>query len=292
MYELVSITSNCFYIESPAKIGLLSYNDKAYLIDSGSDASAAKKVKRHLDERSLHLEAIFNTHSHADHIGGNRYLQKQTLCNIYAPGIECDFTLHPILEPSYLYGGNPFSELRHKFLMAESSEAKVLTKEDTPEGLSIIPLPGHSFDMVGFRTCDDVVFLADALSSERTLEKYQISFLVDVKSYLETLEEICKMSARCFVPSHAEMTENIEPLARVNIAKVHEICETIISLSREKITFEELLKKLFDHYSLQLNYEQYVLVGSTLRSYITYLKDKGELKSYIEDNRLLITSGE
>nr|MCR5732459.1 hypothetical protein [Sphaerochaetaceae bacterium] len=120
--------------------------------------------------------------------------------------------------------------------------------------------------------------------------KYQISFLVDVESYLRTLEEICNMDARIFIPSHAEMTENIGPLARLNIAKVNEICETVIALSKEAVTFEILLRKLFDHYSLTLTYEQYVLVGSTLRSYITYLKNKGDVKSCIENNQLLFTS--
>ena len=41
-------------------------------------------------------------------------------------------------------------------------------------------LPGHFFDMVGFRIADDVVYLADCLSSKETLDKYQINVLYDV----------------------------------------------------------------------------------------------------------------
>ena len=36
--------------------------------------------------------------------------------------------------------------------------------------------------------------------------------------------------------------------------------------------FEELLKLLFDEYELVMNFEQYVLVGSTVRSYLAWLK--------------------
>ena len=64
------------------------------------------------------MKAIFNTHSHADHIGGNRYLQFQTGCSLYASGIECAFTRELLLEPAFLYGGNPPRDLRHKFPMA------------------------------------------------------------------------------------------------------------------------------------------------------------------------------
>ena len=44
--------------------------------------------------------------------------------------------------------------------MAQESDAQELTKESLPEGFEIIPLPGHFFDMVGFRTPDDVVYTA------------------------------------------------------------------------------------------------------------------------------------
>ena len=175
MYELIQLTEQTYYIKSPANIGLVRLEgQEVCLIDSGSDKDAGRKVRQILDRNGWTLKAIYNTHAHADHIGGNRYLQGQTGCRIYAPGIDCAFTRYPILEPSLLYGGYPPKDLRHKFLMAQDSGAEVLTAEALPEGFESIPLPGHFFDMVGFRTADDVVFLADCLSSREILEKYQV----------------------------------------------------------------------------------------------------------------------
>ncbi len=191
MYELIQVSEQSYYIQSPAKIGLVKLNEQdVCLIDSGNDKDAGKKVKRILDANGWRLTAIYNTHSHADHIGGNKYLQGQTGCKIYAPGIECAFTRYPILEPSLLYGGYPCKELRHKFLMAQESDSQELTPACLPEGFEIIPLPGHFFDMVGFRTADDVVYLADCLSSKETLDKYKIGFIYDVAAYLDTLEKL------------------------------------------------------------------------------------------------------
>lgn len=288
MYELNHITGGSYYIQSPSKMGLVKLSDTdVCLIDSGNDKDAGRKVRQLLDANGWHLTAIYNTHSNADHIGGNRYLQGQTKCKIYAQGIECDITRHPVLEPAFLYGGFPPKDLRHKFLMAQESDAKELTPGVLPEGFALLQLPGHFFHMVGFRSPDDVVYLADCLSSRETLDKYQIGFVYDVAAYLDTLEKVKTMQAAAFVPAHAEVTEDIAPLAQYNIDKVLEIAAHMVELCAEPVIFEELLKKLFDDYGLTLTFEQYVLVGSTVKSYLAWLKDTGRLTALFEDNRLL-----
>ena len=288
MYELIPVTENSYYIQSPAKIGLVRLDgERVCLIDSGNDKDAGRKVRQLLDTKGWKLTAIYNTHSNADHIGGNKYLQGQTRCRIYAPGIERAFTQYPVLEPSFLYGGYPCKDLRHKFLMAQESGAEPLTPQVLPEGFALIPLPGHFFDMVGFRTPDDVVYLADCLSSRETLDKYQIGFVYDVAAYLDTLEKVKTLSARMFVPAHAPAAEEIADLAQYNIDKVREIAGRILELCAQPLGFEDILRRLFAAYQLTMDFEQYVLVGSTVRSYLSWLKDTGKLSAAFEDNLLL-----
>lgn len=288
MYELIQVSERSYYIQSPAKIGLVRLKDQdVCLIDSGNDKDAGRKVRQILDKNHWNLTAIYNTHSNADHIGGNSYLQGQTGCKIYAPGIECDFTRHPILEPSFLYGGYPCKDLRHKFLMAKESDAEELTEDCLPDGFEMIHLPGHFFDMVGFRTPDDVVYLADCLSSRETLDKYQIGFIYDVAAYLRTLEQVRSLTASAFVPAHAQVTTDISELAQYNMDKVHEVAEKIVALCAEPLCFETILQRLFAEYSLTMNFEQYVLVGSTVRSYLAWLNDAGRVNARFENNMLL-----
>lgn len=287
MYELIQVSEQSYYIQSPAKIGLVKLNEQdVCLIDSGNDKDAGRKVRQLLDANGWQLTAIYNTHSNADHIGGNKYLQGQTGCKIYAPGIDCAFTRHPVLEPSFLYGGYPCKELRHKFLMAQESDAQELTQESLPDGFEIIPLPGHFFDMVGFRTPDDVIYLADCLSSRETLDKYQIGFIYDVAAYLKTLEMVKSMRAKMFIPAHAAASEDVADLAQYNINKVLEIADKITGICQEPLCFETILQKLFADYGLTMNFEQYVLVGSTVRSYLAWLKDTSRLNSLFENNML------
>lgn len=288
MYELIQVAPHTYYIQSPAKIGVVETSDgHVVLIDSGNDKEAGRKVRQHLDRQGWTLDAIYNTHSNADHIGGNAYLAKQTGCALYAPGIEAAFTQHPILEPALLYGGYPMKALRHKFLLAQESDAQPLTPEHLPAGFELIPLPGHFFDMIGLRTPDDVVFLADCLSSQATLDKYQISYVYDVAAYLDTLERVKEMHAALFVPAHADATDNIAPLAQYNIDKVNEIAGHILDFCAAPHTFEEVLQHLFTSYDLAMTFEQYALVGSTVRNYLSWLLDSENLSANFSDSRLL-----
>lgn len=287
MYELIRAGERSYYIDCPAKIGLFETEGGVCLVDSGNDKDAGRKVRQILDKNGWKLLAILVTHSNADHIGGCQYLQKQTGCRVFAPGIEAAFTRSPVLEPAFLYGGFPPKALRHKFLMAQPSPAEDVSAPGFPAGVDIIPLPGHFFDMVGYRTPDGTAYIADCVSSAATLEKYGVPFIYDVAAYLDTLRKLPELEAGLYVPAHAEAVEDIAPLAELNLRHVEALCESVLDLCTEPICFDELLRRVFDRWALQLTMEQYVLVGSTVKSILSWHLDAGRAETLIENNRLL-----
>lgn len=288
MYELIPVSRHDWYIDCPAKIGLVQTGDKeVILIDSGSDKDAAKKVLRHIDANGWKLTAIFATHSHADHIGGCKLLQDRTGCTVYAPGLDAVYTNHPELEAMTLWGGKPFKDLANKFLMAQPCRAETLTREVLPEGMEMIPLPGHCFDMVGYRTKDGNVFLGDCVSSEETLRKYGIGYLWDPGAGLAALEQVKTLRAERFIPAHAPVTEDIIPLAERNIAAIEDTAQKLLEILSTPVTFEDALAQIFAAYGLTMNAQQYVLIGSTLRSYLSWLHSQGKAAFRFENNRML-----
>lgn len=288
MYELVQVANNSYYVNCPAKIGLYRNDDNSvYLVDSGNDKDAGRKVRQILDKNGWTLKAILVTHSNADHIGGCKYLQAQTGCKIFAPGIEADFTRHPILEPAFLYGGYPPKDLRHKFLLAQESEVVDITSVDFPKEVEIIPLPGHFFDMVGYKMPDGVCFMADCVSSAATLEKYRVGYIYDVKAYLETLDYIEALEAPVFVPAHTEAVSSMAELAQLNRGVVLEIIDKLLDICAEPLCFESILQRVFTDYGLVMNFEQYVLVGNAIKSYLAYLRDSGKVDITYVDNMML-----
>ncbi len=287
MYELTQVGQKTYYINCPAKMGIYKINDtEVCLIDSGNDKEAGKKVLKILESNGWTLKLILNTHSHADHIGGNNLLQQRTNCAIYTVGVDTAFTQFPILESSFLYGGYPCKELRNKFLNAQPSNVQELTEAVLPEGLQMLRIDGHSFSMVAFKTDDEVWFLADCLTSEAIIQKYHVAFLYDVAGYIESLHTVNQLKGKLFIPAHAEPTEDIQSLVKINLEKVEEIYELLKSICAIPITFDDILKEVFDHYGLTMDFNQNVLVGSTIRSYLAYLHDRQEMHPSFVENKL------
>ena len=79
----------------------------------------------------------------------------------------------------------------------------------------------------------------------------------------------------------------VSALAQYNIDKVLEIADIITGLCRTPQTFESVLQQLFRRFDLVMDFEQYALVGSTVRSYLAWVKDTGRLQVIFDDHRLL-----
>ena len=285
MYELVKVSENCYYIESPSKVGIYRRNDTdVYLIDSGSDVGSAKKTLKICDEQGWHIKGIINTHAHADHIGGNAYIQEKTDCDIFCSTLDIPFIEHTIINPLHIYGGYFPKEMEHKFFLAKDSKVLNLDSEKFPSELRIFDISGHSLGMIAIVTPDNVAFVGDIVSSDIIIEKYGITYLLDIKKHLSSLEFVENMDAEKFVMSHVETTDDIKPLIDSNRKKIFEICDKILEICNEPTTFETLLQKLFYHYNLRMCIRQHSLVGSTVRSYLSYLKNEGKIDAVVDNN--------
>lgn len=285
--ELVPVGEKTYYIKNVTNIGVYKINENdVCLIDSGNDKEAGRQILKIVNEQGWNVKYIINTHSNADHIGGNKLIQDRTNCIILANNVEKAFTEFPILESSFLYGGYPFKDIRNKFLLAKESVVTPLDN-NLPDGLEYFSLKGHFFDMIGIKTSDNVYFLADSLFSEETITKYHLFYIYDVKEFLNTLDYLETLEGDIFIPSHCAETDNISSLIKINKSKVNEIIDIIYNACKNGITFEQLLKYIFDEFNLVMNANQYVLVGSTIRSYLSYLLDENKLCYEFKNNKML-----
>ena len=337
------LVGNTFVARGPTNLGLYVFRQgdaaRAVVIDSGGDEDSGRRIVRECERLGVSLAVLLNTHSNADHCGGNASVYKRTGCAIAATEIEAVFLRYPHLEPSFLAGGYPQRAIRNKFLMAPPSRATHLLEPPSelaldekgqiyirkpsgkgPSGsqgaekswgpvglegvqsgqeggglgaasdsLQIVSLPGHYFGMVGVMTPDRVFFAADALAGAPILEKYHIFFFYDVAAELETLTMLEGIEAEWFVPSHAEPIRDMRPLVGLNRAKIFEIAETIVDLvqkRRDGASLEDIVADVCTHYEIVLNANQHVLVGSTIRSYLSWLCDQDRLEYGFERNRM------
>jgi len=287
--SLQKISSNTYLIPCPTNIGVYVQDGQVVLIDSGNDKEAGRQILKLLDQRNWKLKLIINTHSNADHIGGNAFIQNKTDCRIAATRIEAAFIQNPILEPSFLYGGYPNSRLTNKFLMAKPSRVTDIIPSfgkilDT--NLEAISLPGHFFDMIGIKTPDNVIFIADSLFSEDIINKYHLFFLCDIKAHLQTLQKLNTIEADIFIPSHSIPTSSIKELIVINENKVREIITAVLSYCKGPTTFDEIISRMCKRYKIDLNFNQYALISNTIKSYLSYLYDEGKLEISFSDGNV------
>lgn len=272
-----------------------------YVVDSGRGKDDAELILRTLselcpDEKYI-LKAVINTHSHADHSGGNVYLQEKTGCKIWCSEGESAGLQNPLIQSSVEWGGNPIEELKTEFYLPLKCRADKFISESNTDLLKnggkiqYVPLPGHYFDMFGILYTDcaghRVLFAGDSFFGRQFLFKYWIPYIFDVGKELETLDKLSKFKADYYIPSHGNALSRIEETVEENqIALLStEICIMGI-LNKETLTFEELLKKVADRNEINMKTAQFILIGSTLRAYLVYLRECGKVDFYVEDNKM------
>jgi glyoxylase-like metal-dependent hydrolase (beta-lactamase superfamily II) len=289
--ELVEISKNIAYIPGAVNIGVLRNGDRCAVIDTGLDKDSGRNIKKVLESEGLVLEVIINTHSHADHFGGNDYLARNLKAKVYAPRIESGIIQNPILEPIYLFNGaTPIRNLRNKFVLAKPSPVDVIIEPGKLEviGLEveIIPLPGHCFNQIGVLV-DDVLFCADTVFSRRVLAKYKIPVVQDVKNHLETLGKLADMNYSFYVPAHTRPREDIKELVQSNLETTKGIIGDIKKLIESPKTTEQVVSELGTQYELDLTVvQQFYLIQMTVMAYLGYIYDEKESEIEMKENRL------
>lgn len=284
MFEIKHIKGNTYYYEAYTNVGIYKINDsEVILIDSCDHKRMAKGLKKQLEEMNLSVKTIINTHCHVDHICGNSLFYEAHGCQILSTKMEQRFISYPDLEPKFYYSGIDTDKRKNPFFLVEPSESEIITEENTPEGFEIIPLPGHSFEMIGVRTPDDVVFLADSVLSKATWDDYKMPFFYDVNSSIETLEKIKGITASCFVPSHNLPIEDIKELAQYNIDKMKEKKELIFD-SLEGKSFDILFKDVMEKQELHIRTEKYPMYALMVRNLLQSLVEEDKIRGVLEDN--------
>ena len=289
---LIDIAEGVAYRPGAVNIGVIKAGGEAAVVDTGLDKDSGREIRKALEDEGLKLRAIINTHSHADHYGGNDYLVRNLGAEVYAPEVEASIIQSPILEPLYLFhGAAPIGNLRNRFVMARPSpvppilqpgKAAVIGRE-----LEIVPLPGHSPNQIGVLV-DRVLFCADTVFSERVINKYRVPVVQDVGSHLQTLERLIGTLHSLYVPSHTEPVAEITPLAQLNLDATNRILEDVHSILAEPKTSEQVQAELCTRYGLDLDVvQQYFLVHTTVMAYLGHLHETKRIRTELRGNSLL-----
>lgn len=289
------LADGIFHLQGGVNIGLAVRDGQALLIDAGLDEDAARRALRAAEERGATVAAVFLTHAHADHFGGAHFLQRRLGAPLLAPALEAAMMENPLIEPLYLFGGAaPIGELRAKFTLAQPCRINRVVGpgplEIGPFRVEIVPLPGHAPHQAGLAV-DGVLFCADAVFPEETLQKHQVTFCVDMDETLATLERLPTLPYAHFAPGHGPAYAAGDEIARAcaaNRQRLEAVRELVCAALAAPQETAALVRHVADHFALRLpTATSYFLTQTTILAALSSLERAGKARAVIADNRLL-----
>jgi glyoxylase-like metal-dependent hydrolase (beta-lactamase superfamily II) len=277
----------------------------AILFDSGLDEQTAKQVDRELKKEDISLGAIINTHSHADHCGGNQYLQRvHPSVKIFATHFESHYIEHPHHEPTcFCSGAEPFQGLRNKFLEAQPSHVTdVISHADQDievcgAKLSVVALPGHTPGSIGVVTPDKVLYCGDAFYGAETFDKHGVLFYTHIGDTLTSLNKLAKLEKDAKVDAcvyyHGGLGKDVEANATRHAKKVEETSAKIHQMitDAKHASLDALTKQVMDEFKVTPpSVMSFTLTRTVVTAYVADLEKKGKISLEVRDNLLEATT--
>ena len=302
---VINISDCIYYISGPTNIGIIEEQlsdtkSNLYMIDSGCNTEDGKRIfteiTEYFSQKDITIKAIINTHSHADHCGANNYIQQKTNCEIWITENEQGSLINPFLQPIISWGGNPLPEINSSYYVAEKTVPNKIINTNEKLTLlngikiSFINLPGHYFEMVGILCENDnkkILFASDGIFGRKNIGKYWIPFLYDVKEFKNSLDTISSLNADFCIPGHGEPTSQIEETVELNKIAIISNEQCILeALKHKEQTQEDILKYVADKNEINLHIAQYMLIGCTIKAYLTFLYNEGKISYHIKENKM------
>lgn len=292
------------YLTGRLSVGAFLAGKSVVLFDSGLDKSTATAIDKALNTQGLKVNAIINTHSHADHCGGNAYFQmKNPELKIYCSDWEKPFIEMPHLEPTcFCASAEPFAALNNKHLKAEPS---IVTNLITPyedqyinildKIFRILTLPGHTPGMIGIISPDNILYCGDAFFGQDTLSKHAVLFYTNIAETIKSLNKIIALEIDGAILYHGGpivSPQEIKSLLENHIEIINNTANFILAeINKHDFrSIDELTQRVMQNYKIPDNVVQFTLTRTCVNAYITYLEQNKLVELSVKSGLLGITS--
>jgi glyoxylase-like metal-dependent hydrolase (beta-lactamase superfamily II) len=292
--QLRHLVGNIYYVPGASNVGLaITKEGQALLIDTGVGARSGRRLLQILQDHDLQLAAIFNTHCHGDHVGGNAFLVEHTGARVYAPPHDAIVIEKPVWGTMCMFGGaDPLAELEAPRFAAQACQVDVRVSEGVVvvggTEVQVVPLPGHTGSHTGY-VIEDVFFTGDILAGEEELAQSPITYAYSITMRLQSLEKLQRYCCAYYVLGHGNPEQDIQSLIERNIEQVDDVLAFIQAfLTQGCADIDQIYTAVCRHYGITVRtLKQYFLLYPTLHSYISHLSRNGDITHAFEANRLL-----
>lgn len=276
--EKIQLSDNIFIIDQGAVYTLaIESDDKVILFDSCLKKDGAKKIDKLFNKK---ISAVYNTHYHADHTGGNAYFENKFETVTYAPENEISFFRNTYLSPSFLCGGAAFKDICGSFLKAPlMRNVQPIPENAFFSDVEIKPIEtkGHSPSHTCYKI-NNILFAGDAVCGTHVIEKYKLLYLFNPQEAYGSLNLLEETEFDIMVYCHKGAAKRDDAVKIIEFNKTHirEIKQKIYELAEEK-TPEEIAQNIMDNEGIINTAETALLTTATVRGYLTWLENENLL---------------
>ena len=291
--ELRQVKGNTWVLDSWELIPLYRLDaHHCVLLDTGT-WDQRDELEAALDAAGLDPVAILCSHAHMDHMGSNAYFQKTRGTQVIMSLGEAAQIMSPLGIQLQYYNFNmgAFGQypelgtapcLPDRILLPGEREIEIGGAQ-----FEILPTPGHTIDHISVRTPDDVLYLADAMMTGRTLHHSKFPFAFCVRDYLDSMRKMRSEPADKFIVAHFGVYDEILPLVDMEARFFAERMLDLLDLIDQPTDPKKLTSDICRTYHItatKLSDVSYF--ESSSLSYLNYLRGLGYLEAYVEDNSI------
>jgi len=292
--KLTQVRGNTWVLDSWELIPLYKLDDhRCVLLDTGT-VEQREELEETLDEAGLTPVAILGSHTHIDHMGSHAYFQKtrgtQVVMSLgeagqlFSPlGMQLQYNNFPLaLFPDYPELGTAPCVPDRVILPGE--EAVTLFGAT----FGILRTPGHTVDHICVRTPDDVLYVADAMMTGRTLHYAKFPYALSMETYLDSMVELREAKAACYVVAHKGIYEDIRPFIDLELQFLRQRMEELADLMTGPTTPKDLTVAICQTYQVGTqNPRTLAYFEHASEVYLRYLVSQGLAELRVEKGRLV-----
>lgn len=283
MFKLKHLKGRTYVFMGPTNVGVYKINDyDCILIDTCHFDKVGDRLLKALKNNFLNPVAIVNTHFHGDHIGANKLIKKNFRSKIYSPTIEDFFVNNVEFYPLFVFSAKHFSFMNKFKDYAVSPDFTVASNQEEIEieniKLRLMNLKGHTPNQKGIVTPDNVIFIGDSVVGDPVIDVMKFIYTFNLQDDFETKSKLIETNYDLYVPSHGNVTNNIEGIIKKNIDNIMRNMDFIRSSLEEAKTMEELMQVIYNRYGYTQELVPYYVFKSCIMSYISYIENSGEIE--------------
>lgn len=279
------------YIDADINIGLYSLNERdIVLFDTGTGRDESKEALRLILEAGLNVKAILLTHCHTDHCGGALLFKKAfPKLKIYAPDIERQFIENPHLMGLFVYPSTSFDyflDYRHKPTKVNGSyKGNHITIEGVTFGL--VDLGGHSPNMTGIVTPDNVLYGSDAYVTTAYVEKAKILYSYDIDRDLTVKQHLLGSTYSGIIIAHGQ--PEVSPVSSIlsNLAYYNHFFDVVEDQLKTPMGLESLIHALIERQGITLRPFSYLIAQGSIAGLLVYMQKHDRIEQFIENGQML-----